>query len=139
DPDRARARRYPRRDRAAADLRLAGSRQHLRGALAADRHDRFGQPGGRGAVGLPGRLDAPVHPAAPGVRPGQRLGSVRRDARGRDGPRHLLHRGELVLARHAPVIAVSWLVALVLTVAAEPRVDSDSITIARLQYDGGGN
>ena len=34
---------------------------------------------------------------------------------------------------------VPWLVALLLTAAAPPRAAGDSITIARLQYDGGGN
>ncbi len=63
----------------------------LRRALPAGGPDGGGEPAGGGHVRDPRRLDAAVRAPAVRRRPRQRLGAVRGDAGGRDGPGHLLH------------------------------------------------
>ena len=71
---------------------------HTYGAhYLAGRRDGRVQPGGRGAVGHARRVDAAVPPAAPGVRPRQRVGALRGHPGRRDRPGHLLHGGRIIL------------------------------------------
>ena len=91
-------------DRAGARPAVAAASAHTQHhlLLAADRRH---QPGRGRALGHARRLDAAVPAAAPRLRPRQRVGAVRGDARRRDRARDLLQRrdaaplGDAALAR----------------------------------------
>ena len=76
----------------------------LRRALPARRAHRRREPGRRGDVRHAGGLAAAVRPAAPRLRPGERVGAVRGHAGRRDRAPHLLLRREPDPARHALVM-----------------------------------
>ena len=79
-------------------LRAAPRARRAHRRRRADRHRR---------VRLTRRLDAAVRPAPTGLRPGERIGAVRRHAGGRDRSRDLLQRGVRDSAGNAALIAVS--------------------------------
>ena len=98
-----RARVGARTDRRGAHRLVAGDVQRLRRALLANRRDRRHQPGRSRRLGNHFRFDAALRPAPPRPRPGERIGSVRRDARRRPRARDLL-RDRPPLARREPLV-----------------------------------
>ena len=75
--------------------------QCLRRSLFSDRAHRRAESGRRGVVGVLDGLDAAVHPARLGLRPGERLRAVCRHPGGRNRSGDLFHRRGSDSARHA--------------------------------------
>ncbi len=100
---RTRARRHPRQHRLPAHCRVVGVLHRLRRALDARRHHRVGVARRRGAVGHAERVAAAVPDAPARLRPGDVVGAVRRDARGRHRARALFLRRDGGAARHVVV------------------------------------
>src|SRR5205085_10109491 len=97
---------FPRRDRLLPNLpvvlaRMAG----LCEPSVSHGDDGLAQPCRRRHVRLAGREHAAVPAAQARLRPGERVGAVRRDAGGRDGADYLFQRGVGRAARDAAVTA----------------------------------
>src|SRR5581483_699306 len=116
----ARPRLHPRIDRPRARARVGQRLPSLRAALLGDRGDRRAEPRRRRALGHARRLDAAVRPPEARLRPRERVGALRRDARRRERDRHLLHGREPDPGGQAPLTVV------VAAMPTTPRAEAES-------------